>query len=203
MKDLELKSDLILWKQFQDGDRQAYEIVFRRHYTTLYNYGLRITKDVNFTEDRVQDFFVYLIEKRKNLQSLDRIAPYLFVSFRRYLFRQLKMNRTKFIDELETDIQYTDDDFAVPGVSEEVAVALRRRINLLTSSQREALYLRFYNELALEEIAEIMQINYQSVANILYRALKKIRSDKQFLKIISRTAALTLLFQPLLWVLSG
>lgn len=49
---------------------------------------------------------------------------------------------------------------------------------LLTSRQKEIVYYRFVAGLSLNEIAEQQNIGYQSVANILYRSIKKITTDR-------------------------
>ena len=43
-------------------------------------------------------------------------------------------------------------------------------------------YLRFHQDLSTKEIADLLEINPQSVSNIIYRAFKKLRTkiaDKQ------------------------
>ena len=193
MNHLENQSDFFIWQRFQSGDREAYSLVFTRHYSSLYDYCLRISNDIPFTEDCLQDFFIYIIEKRQSLKALDSIEPYLFVSFRRFLFRRLKRLNGSTRSLSRTDILFENDDFELDGVRNEISIELRRKLNLLTWSQREAIYLRYYNNLSLEDIALIMNMNYQSVANTLFRALTKIRSDKKFLKILNRTASLAFL----------
>ena len=48
--------------------------------------------------------------------------------------------------------------------------------SLLTKRQQEIIHYRYVEELSLEEIAQLLNINYQSVANLLQRALKKMRN---------------------------
>jgi RNA polymerase sigma factor (sigma-70 family) len=58
-------------------------------------------------------------------------------------------------------------------------LAQQEKINkifaLLTSRQQEVIYYRFIQELDLNEIAILMDMNYQSVQNLIQRSLKKIR----------------------------
>lgn len=46
----------------------------------------------------------------------------------------------------------------------------------VAEARKEALYLRYYENLSLPEIAEVMGVNRQSVANFLQKALLKLRS---------------------------
>ena len=53
---------------------------------------------------------------------------------------------------------------------------VNRLLSGLTRNQREAMHLRFFEGLSYDEIAEIMQINYQSVKTLIYRSVSKIRN---------------------------
>jgi RNA polymerase sigma factor (sigma-70 family) len=55
--------------------------------------------------------------------------------------------------------------------------SLAKALNSLPWQQREAIYLRYYNNLSTREIAEIMGIANQTVLNTLYLALKKIKNS--------------------------
>ena len=45
----------------------------------------------------------------------------------------------------------------------------------LSPRQREIIYLRFYQNLSYEEIADIMDLNYQTSRNLLYKAIRSLR----------------------------
>ena len=49
-------------------------------------------------------------------------------------------------------------------------------LNKLTSRQREAVTLYYIEERKYEEICEIMDINYQSLRNLIHRSLTKLRT---------------------------
>ncbi len=50
-----------------------------------------------------------------------------------------------------------------------------KALNELTSRQREAIYLRYFEELEFETIAIIMETNVQSVRNTIYRGMEVMR----------------------------
>ena len=47
----------------------------------------------------------------------------------------------------------------------------------LSQRQKEAIFLRYFDDLEYEEIASIMSINYQSVHNLIHRAIKILREN--------------------------
>jgi Sigma-70, region 4. len=47
----------------------------------------------------------------------------------------------------------------------------------LTSRQREAIYLRYIREVPLEDIASMLNMNYQSTRNLIHRSILKLRKE--------------------------
>jgi RNA polymerase sigma-70 factor (ECF subfamily) len=46
----------------------------------------------------------------------------------------------------------------------------------LSNRQKEIVYLKYYQNLSYEEVSEIMNINYQVARNLLYQAIKSLKS---------------------------
>ena len=59
----------------------------------------------------------------------------------------------------------------------ELQQTVREALRLLTDRQREIIYYRYIEELSIEEIASLMDMNYQSVQNSIQRSIKKIRES--------------------------
>jgi RNA polymerase sigma factor (sigma-70 family) len=53
--------------------------------------------------------------------------------------------------------------------------AVQRALAELTPRQKEAIYLRYMNRMSYEEICQIMDMNYQSARNLIFRAVEKMR----------------------------
>ena len=64
------------------------------------------------------------------------------------------------------------------------SVTLKQLLEKLPKRQQEAIYLRFYHNFSYEIIASMMNVNYQSVLNLMQRALKSLR--KEYSSISSR-----------------
>jgi DNA-directed RNA polymerase specialized sigma24 family protein len=56
---------------------------------------------------------------------------------------------------------------------------LLEEINRLPKRQHEAIFLRFYEELSYEDIAAIMNLNYQGARNIIYKSVKALRKNME------------------------
>jgi RNA polymerase sigma factor (sigma-70 family) len=181
-------SDKFIWKSLKEGDLKAFSILFENYYPLLHSYGLKISKNTTTTEDTLQDFFLYVYEHRENLSDLDTIAPYLFTSYKRFLIRVMKKNEklkyTDFSNETITDIQFTTEELITNQETENFkSKNISKLLNKLPKRQKEAIYLKYYSGLKATEIAEVMDINYQSVVNTLHKAIKGLKEEVSILKL--------------------
>ena len=190
VQNMEKLSDHFIWKSLKEGDLKAFSVLFENYYPKLYNYGLKISKNVSVTEDSLQDFFLYIYEHRENLSDLDDIAPYLFLSYKRFLIRIInrnKKNRTLDVSEVTfVDFEFTDEEIMEKQETERFnKTNLPKILNALPKRQKEAIYLKYYSGLRAKEIAKIMNINYQSVINLLFKAIKSLKEDVSILKLFN------------------
>lgn len=132
------------------------------------------------SQDCVQDVFADIWVYRHSLSNSVIVKAYLLASVRRRIARLRERNRgfkeTVSIDSIKV---LFDTSTEYQFILDEESVAKVERINMvlnkLPARQKEALYLRYYQGLGVEEIVDVLQINYQSVNNLLYRALLQIR----------------------------
>ena len=190
VQNMEKLSDHFIWKSLKEGDLKAFSVLFENYYPKLYNYGLKISKNVSVTEDSLQDFFLYIYEHRENLSDLDDIAPYLFLSYKRFLIRIInrnKKNRTLDVSEVTfVDFEFTAEEIMEKQETERFnKTNLPKILNALPKRQKEAIYLKYYSGLKAKEIAKIMNINYQSVINLLFKAIKSLKEDVSILKLFN------------------
>jgi RNA polymerase sigma factor (sigma-70 family) len=176
-------SGIKLWQGFKEGDRQAFDVLLRQYYPLLSNYGLRLVSDKLLVEDCLQDFFIDLWNRRAGLGIPQNLNAYLLSSFRRRLFREKdKNNRLGFKSELSEDynfeVQFDIETQLIEREDENKTYEkLKQHIDSLTKRQKEAIYLRFYQELDYTDIAQIMAINQHSAINLVYDALKLLRKN--------------------------
>ena len=169
-----------LWCLFLEGDTNAFSSLFKMYYSQLHSYGLKISNNIEITEDCLQNFFIYLFENRKGIGNVSNIKAYLFVSYRRALLSYLKKERN-FTDFDEKKISNLNFEFSPEEltIKQEFTSAQRSTIitilNNLSPREREVIYLKYYSAINTTEISKIMNISYQSVLNTLQKAFSKLR----------------------------
>lgn len=172
-----------LWYSYKDGDVKALEGLYEQYYSPLTNYGFKFTSDNACIEESMQDLFLKLWQNRERIARPAVVKQYLYLSFRRILLRKLEYNPSRHEEELSGEhIPFRFDLIGEhPVVKKERMAELIIKANTLhgalTNRQREAVFLKYYEELSYEEIAEIMHMN-TGVANILiYRAHERLREQ--------------------------
>lgn len=174
-------SDEELWREFKNGDEQAYEFMFKKYYNLLLNYGLKINRNVEETRDCIQQLFAGLWESRQRLGTNNSIRSYLSASLRRMIVRRLN-DKFQFISiediSPEFHVDISDESKLIRSQGEvEMVKLLAGLVRNLPDRQKEALYLKYYDDYSFGEIAEIMGITTRGVYKLMYKALDHLTSQ--------------------------
>lgn len=165
----------LLWSQLKSGDQQALATIYEQHFGFLYNYGKKIARDISTVEDAIQELFVELWERRSKLSETDSVRAYLTVAIRRKLVKKVKQAHKSV--ELDDALFGFDTAVEQPQLADGPDATLSKKIKStlehLPPRQKEILYLKYYGGMDYEEIADIMDMNYQSARNLVSRAIAK------------------------------
>ncbi len=175
-----LKSDEEVWGAFKNGDEWAYEYMFKEYYNLLLNYGLKINRNEDDVKDFIQQLFTRLWESKERLGKNNSIKSYLLSSLRRMILRGTKSKLT-LLDIWGASVPFhvdltTENRFIKDQNEREQINYLARLIEKLPKRQKEAVYLKYYGEHAINEISEIMEISAGVAYKLIYKALKNLNS---------------------------
>ena len=170
---------MTLWNQFRKGDTLAMESIYRHYYQSLFNFGHQICHEQELVRDGIHNLFMDLWRRRTNLGQTDNLKLYLFKGLRRQLIHCMERERKVVsVDDMLSamiDVDLSDDK---PNEeNEQQAVTLKQAVHNLSKRQKEVIFLRYYENLSCEEIAEVMQININTVYNNVSLAIKKLKEQ--------------------------
>jgi len=160
---------------------KTFEILYTQYAKMLYQYGLKFTSKNDLIEDCIQELFIKILSQRKISYNTEGIKYYLMKSFRNNLIRLI--NKEKRYSLEEKDDYFFDISFSIEHqlieseLEQKKAKLLTEALKKLSVRQKEAIYLRYTNELEYEEIAEIMKMTIEGSRNLIYRAIKSLRRD--------------------------
>jgi RNA polymerase sigma-70 factor (ECF subfamily) len=172
MNQLEEKT---LFNNIKQGDEIAFEQLFKTYYSHLCLFATKILADNNSAEEIVQDFFVKLWEKRKEIFIDSSLKNYLFRSVKNLCLNHIKHNHIKIqhakrvISEAETN-QYNDNFIEINLIQE-----IEESIESLPEKRREIFRLSREEGLKYREIAEKLNISIKTVEAQMGLAIKSLR----------------------------
>ena len=182
--------DYTLWQTFVNSNQADSQVILgqvvERHYKPLLSYGTKLSKDADFVKDCIHDLCIVIWQKRLNLTEIKSPRFYLLGALRNQIlketnkhkwFREAQPIEDDYILEVEFAIEH---DIIVQETAEENLVKIKDLLTKITKRQREAIYLRFYQDLEYAEIAEIMGVATHSVVNLIYEAVKQLRQNWVF-----------------------
>ena len=174
-------SDDILWKSFRDGNDASYEVMYRKYVGVLFNYGMHISSNADFVKDAIQDLFVKLYSNRARLNENVNLKFYLFTALKHNMYNMLRgeVDLERVENCLTEEIpDYTAEDKVTEQFdNQDLTNSVAYYLSVLTSRQREVMYCRFVQDLSIDEISLLLDMNYQSVQNIIQRSIKKIKQN--------------------------
>jgi RNA polymerase sigma factor (sigma-70 family) len=176
--------EALLWWKFKNDDRDAFATLYQKHIIPLIAYGSKLCPDRDQLKDQIQELFVELWSSRKNLADTSSVRFYLLKALRYKLIR-LEKNRQlltgiKRFEEHNADT-LMEDPVETSIVEKELHESYRTQLKVamghLTPRQQEIIQLRFYQGFTHEQIAGLMDLNYQSVSNLLHIALCRLKEQ--------------------------
>ena len=172
-----------LWYSYKAGDVKALEGLYEKYYTPLTNYGFKFTPDNISIEESIQDLFRKLWRNRERMALPAAVKQYFYLSFRRILLRKLEYSPSRHEEELAGE--HIPFNLALtcehPLIRQERIAALAAKANILpgtlSNRQREAVFLKYYEDLSYDQISEIMHLHIGGAYKLIYRALERLREQ--------------------------
>jgi len=157
------------------GKQDAFARLYDEHHLPLYRFAWRLTGSVADAEDIVQECFLALLRpdcgydpKRTPLRT------YLFGAVRNQAGKRLRGREEATAEPVQPpDLRSPESE----AIRTETSDLVARAISALPETQRAALILSHYEQLAQAEIAEILEIEVAAVKSRLQRAREALRES--------------------------
>ena len=168
------KTDMQLVEEVRGGDRSSYSELVKRHQKGLLRLSMRFMKDLDLSQDIVQEAFIKAYEKLNLFEGRSSFKSWLFQIAVNVARNKLRENRYHFtdIDDVEIGVASTAETQLVQNA---VGDILQKEVDRLPFKQKTALVLRVYEDLSFAEIAEIMACPYDTAKANYRHALLKLK----------------------------
>ena len=163
------------------GSVAAFELLYDTFFPLLFRYGRQFCTDRAVLKDCLQDFFTDLYVRRASWSDVKHVKSYLYTAFRHRIIRQMSGQSQRF--ESLSDKHYFEISFShehsliLDQLDRNQRHYLQIAFQRLSSHQKEAIFLRFYEDLSYQEIADILKMkNVKYARTLVYRAISNLQA---------------------------
>ena len=165
-------SDDDLIEQIKLGDEKAAEELIKRYYTSILRYCKRHCFDLEKAEDLTQETFLKLFRNLSGYKGKRKFKAYLYTIANRLCIDESRKVKVYSLEN-EEEIKCECDEMRWIEDRSEINYLL----NFLSPEQREAVILRFGEELSFWEIAKVTGCNMRTAQSRVRNALKIMRKE--------------------------
>lgn len=184
MENLNLMTDEELAIMYVDGDNKAFDLLLSRNQEKLFTYILFVVRDREMTNDMFQETFfkvVSRLQQGKYIANgkfsawLMRIAHNVIMDWYRQQRAQNIVDAPKENDLSNVGSTLLESSREGELVNNQVLEDVRRMMSHLPASQREVVFMRFYQQMSFKEIAEATGVSINTALGRMRYAILNLR----------------------------
>lgn len=190
MEDISRLTDEELAISYVRGNNRAFDELLSRNQSKLFSYILFVVRDEDKANDLFQETFVKVITKLHQGRYVDsgkfgawimRIAHNVIMDWYR---EQRSRNLIEPADENDlsnlSGSEILDSNVENRYVNDQIMIDVKNMMNMLPPTQREVVFMRFYQDLSFKEIAETTGVSINtSLGRMRYAILNLRRMSKE------------------------
>lgn len=160
-------------------DQSKFEKIYTMYLKKMQYVAESILCDPNEAENIVHDTFVAIIDNLEKIDEKDchKTWNYIVTILKNKCFNYIKKsNKIIYYEDYNVYEDKTESSCEEEILKKELVVYLAELIQSMRYPYKEVLYLRYYNDMNLKEISELLQINYDNTRQIYTRAKKQLRA---------------------------
>lgn len=184
MENLNLMTDEELAIMYVDGDNKAFDLLLSRNQEKLFTYILFVVRDREMANDMFQETFfkvVSRLQQGKYIANgkfsawLMRIAHNVIMDWYRQQRAQNIVDAPKENDLSNVGSTLPESSREEELVNNQVMEDVRRMMSHLPASQREVVFMRFYQQMSFKEIAEATGVSINTALGRMRYAILNLR----------------------------
>lgn len=175
--------EITLVTKVQVGNTKCFEELYKLYHKKVFAIIRTTVKNHSDAEDILQQTFLSAWRKLKSLSNPAAFNTWIQRIAINYCYELLRKKNVAILldseDELDAIADISSDELlpAVYAEREDLRIRLGKILEALSEVQRQTITLFYFNELKVEEIAEIMECSVNTAKTRLFLARKAIKSE--------------------------
>ena len=162
------------------GDRQVYALLVEEYKSPIYNLAYRMTGNAEDTDDLTQETFIRAYQKLQQFDQDKKFFTWLYTIGINLIRNHLKKKArditnpaaVRLFPELQTQGNERREEVIL---SEDRMIRLEKTMQKLPVDLREAIILKFHQDLTFEEVAAVTGVSLSAVKMRIYRGLDQLK----------------------------
>lgn len=161
----------------KNGDKVIFEEIYREYFNPLCYYCLRYVESFEDSEEIVQDLFIKLWNKHKEIEINISLNAYLYKSAQNYALNYLSKKKTKekYLTLKQRQLPVSFENGQDKLEEDELSLILKHAILMLPDKRRQIFELSRFDGLKYVGIAKKMSISVKTVETQMTKTLKYLR----------------------------
>ncbi len=185
MKTLENMTDEGLAMLYIDGNNRAFDLLLSRNQSRLFSYILFVVRDRNTAEDIFQETFVKVITRLQDgkYTTSGKFSAWIMRIAHNVIMDWYRDQRAERVVEVtqDNDLSNISGSELVVGsieshyVNSQVMCDVRNLLDNLPPTQREVVFMRYYQQLSFKEIADTTSVSINTALGRMRYAILNLR----------------------------
>lgn len=185
MKTLENMTDEGLAMLYIDGNNRAFDLLLSRNQSRLFSYILFVVRDRNTVEDIFQETFVKVITRLQDgkYTTSGKFSAWIMRIAHNVIMDWYRDQRAERVVEAtqDNDLSNISGSELVVGsieshyVNSQVMRDVRNLLDNLPPTQREVVFMRYYQQLSFKEIADTTSVSINTALGRMRYAILNLR----------------------------
>lgn len=170
-------SDEELMLQLVKGNKQAFDEIYKRYSARIYTFLMRtLNNETELAQDLLQNIFVKIAVSPEKFDTNRVFKPWIYT----VAYNECKMHWRSPKNQDHQDIEnvyhlHNEEELSDMKLHQkEIKQLLRKLVHDMEEPHRTVISLRYFDELSLKEIADIMNTSEGTVKSRLFYGLKKL-----------------------------
>lgn len=167
-----------LWNCMRAGDANSLKELYNAFYHYLFSANFAVCTHREIVKDSIHEAFLNIWVNRDKLPPVTSVGGYLNACVRRKVIDALKKEsqyETALL-KLNEEYEFSYEEVIIAFQEQEAtSKTLQEALLQLTSKQKEAIRLRYFENKNYEEIAQLVGCEQRTIYNRIYEAVERLR----------------------------
>jgi RNA polymerase sigma-70 factor (ECF subfamily) len=185
MKNLAEMTDEELALCYMNGNNRAFDLLLSRNQSKLFSYILFVVRDQDKANDLFQETFIKIIVKLqgRKYEPTGKFGAWCMRIAHNVIMDSYRGQKAEHIIEPTADnnLSNLSSDYVLDSniehqyIQDQVLRDVKKMMNLLPTTQREVVFMRFYQQMSFKEIAETTDVSINTALGRMRYAILNMR----------------------------